>query len=88
MNIDREQIELFLARASMSKQTLAARSGLSRNGIRLILYRGTCKPDTAGKLAKGLGVPVDAIIKKPLSFGERERGGGSQFCARANRRQS
>ena len=37
---------------------------------------------------EGLGVPVDAIIKKPLSFGERERGGGSRFYARANRRQS
>lgn len=73
MDIDREQIELLLAKADMSKKTLAARSGLTGNGIRLILYRGSCKPDSAGKLAKGLGVPVELIIKKPLSFGEREK---------------
>lgn len=76
MKIDCEQIELFLAKAGMSKQALAAKSGLSRNGIRLIMHRGTCKPDTAGKLAKGLGAPVEEIIKKPLSFGERGRKAG------------
>lgn len=63
MQIDSIKIKLILAEQEMTKTDLAERAGISRQSIRNILARGTCEPKTAGKLAKGLGVPVTEITK-------------------------
>lgn len=63
MLIDRKQIEIILAQQGISKAVLAKRCGVSRQNISTIVQRGTCSPKTAGKLAVGLGVPVQEIIK-------------------------
>ncbi len=63
MLINTQQVEIILAQQGISKATLAKRCGLSRQNISTVIRRGTCEPKTAGKLAAGLGVQVNDIIK-------------------------
>ncbi len=64
MTINATKIELLRAEKRLTNAALAERSGISRQSISTIVRRGTCNPLTAAKLAAGLGVPVDDIIKK------------------------
>lgn len=64
MKIDVNKIKIILAEREMTRSALAALCGISRQNISTILTRGTCEPKTAGKLAKGLGIPVDEIVKE------------------------
>lgn len=64
MKIDVNKIKLILAEREMTRSALAALCGISRQNISTILTRGTCEPKTAGKLARGLGIPVDEIVKE------------------------
>lgn len=64
MKINVHKIKLILAEMEMTRSDLAAKCGISRQNISTILTRGTCEPKTAGKLAKGLGVPLDEIVKE------------------------
>ncbi len=54
----------MLAEKGMTQALLAEKSGISRQSINVILRRGTCAPKNAGKIAKGLGVPVFEIFSK------------------------
>ena len=63
MLINTQQVEIILAQQGISKATLAKRCGLSRQNISTVIRRGTCEPKTAGKLAAGLGVQANDIIK-------------------------
>lgn len=62
MIINTQRIETMLAERGLTKASLAAESGISRQNVSTIIRRGTCEPKTAGKLAAGLGVPVAEII--------------------------
>ena len=64
MRINTIKVKLILAEQEMTRTELAERCGISRQNISTILTRGTCAPKTAGKLAKGLGVPVVEIAKE------------------------
>ncbi len=64
MIINTTKIETMLAEQGMTKAAYAANCGISRQNVSTIIRRGTCEPKTAGKLAKGLGVPVSEIIEK------------------------
>lgn len=64
MKINTNRVILILAQQELTKTALAERCGLSRQNLSTILGRGTCEPVTAGKLAKGLGVPVSEIVKE------------------------
>lgn len=64
MNIRGQYIETKLAELGLTKKTLAASCGISPQNISTIVRRGTCEPKTAGKLAAGLGVPVEKLIKE------------------------
>lgn len=64
MKINVHKIKLILAEMEMTRSDLAAKCGISRQNISTILTRGTCEPKTAGKLAKGLGIPLDEIVKE------------------------
>lgn len=64
MKIDVNKVKIILAEREMTRSALAALCGISRQNISTILTRGTCEPKTAGKLAKGLGIPVDEIVKE------------------------
>lgn len=56
------RIETLLAEKGMTKSDLASRSGISRQSVGSVIKRGSCHPVTAGKLARGLEVPVDEIV--------------------------
>ena len=62
MKINLRNLELFLAQNQMTASELSERSGVCKQSISIIRYRGTCQPVTLAKLAKGLGVdPTDLI---------------------------
>ena len=64
MTINKTKLETMLAERGLTKAALAESCGISRQNVSTILRRGTCEPKTAGKLARGLGVPVADIIKE------------------------
>lgn len=64
MTINTLKIDLLKAEHGLTNTALAERSGISRQSISTILQRGTCSPINAGRLARGLGVPVTDIIVK------------------------
>ena len=64
MTINAKRIETLLAERGMTKAEFAARCGISRQNVSIILRRGTAEPKTIGKLAAGLGVPVAEIIEE------------------------
>lgn len=61
MQVDVMKIEIFLAENGLSKSEYARQCNISRQNLSTILRRGSCEPVTAGKLAKGLGIPVSEI---------------------------
>lgn len=61
MNLDTRKIEMFLAENGLSKSECAEKCNISRQNLSTILRRRSCEPITAGKLAKGLGIPVSEI---------------------------
>ena len=64
MNINAVKIETLLARNGLTKADLSRKCGISRQSISTIILRGTCEPKTAGKIAAGLGVQVEEIMKE------------------------
>lgn len=62
MQLDILKIETFLAENRLSKSEYAKRCSISRQNLSTILRRGSCEPITAGKLARGLGIPVSEIV--------------------------
>ena len=64
MKLNIKNINLFLADKELTKAEFANRCGMPAQSIHTILFRGTCQPKTAGKLAKALGVNVREIVKE------------------------
>ena len=66
MTINAKKIETMLAQRCMTKAALAQSCGISRQNISIVIRRGTCEPRTAGKIAAGLGVQVEEILKEGI----------------------
>lgn len=64
MKIDSFKIKLLLAEQGITQAVLAERCGISRQNVSAMLGRGSCSIATVGKLAKGLGVEIQEIIKE------------------------
>lgn len=64
MTLKSQYIEALLAERGLTKKALAATCGISAQNVSTIIRRGTCSPVNAGKLARGLGVPVTDIIRE------------------------
>lgn len=64
MTINTQRIETMLAERGLTRKALAESCGISAQNVSTIMRRGTCESKTAGKLARGLGVPVAEIIRK------------------------
>lgn len=64
MKINTGKIELILAKQGITANELSSRAGVSRQSISTIKAKGSCTPLTAGKIAAGLGVPIETIISK------------------------
>ncbi len=62
MKIYSDKVSRTLADKQMSRSALASAAGLTRSQISVILKRGTATELTVGKIAAGLGVPVEEIM--------------------------
>mgnify|MGYP003372204582 CR=1 FL=1 len=63
MKLNVIRILVILAKTTQSKAKLAENAKLSRQTVTNALKTGECKPETAGKIAKALGVDVTEIIE-------------------------
>lgn len=52
-----------MARAELNRNTLAEKANMPVPTVCNVYVRGTCKPATAGRIAKALGVDVVEIIE-------------------------
>ncbi len=63
LRIDKNKLEIAMARAELNRNTLAEKAEMPIPTICNVYARGTCKPATAGKIAKALGVDITEIIE-------------------------
>ena len=63
MKISTKAVDYQLAVQGMTRAQLAEKAGLSRPNVSTVLTRGTCKPQTAGKIANALNVDVSEILE-------------------------
>lgn len=62
MKVSRNKISRLMGANLMTQAGLAKAADVSRATINATLGKGSCSPETAGKIAKALGVaPVDII---------------------------
>lgn len=64
LKIDKRKFEIAMARAELNRNTLAEKADMPIPTICNVYTRGTCKPATAGRIAKALGVDVTEIIEQ------------------------
>lgn len=63
MKINKEKLEIAMARAELNRNTLAEKAGMPIPTICNVYSRGTCKPATAGRIAKALGCDITEILE-------------------------
>lgn len=63
MQLDREKINIAMARKKQSVPALAEAYGVSRSRMHIILNSKTVTPACAGRLAEALGVDVTEIME-------------------------
>lgn len=64
MEISKLKIKILMARRGMTIKVLAEQMNAQANNLSTVLMRGTCRPDTARRIAEALGVDVTEIIKE------------------------
>lgn len=64
MRVDRVSLIAEMARKNMTLADLAERSGVNTYTISSVRHGKSCTQETAAKLAKGLGVPLETILEK------------------------
>lgn len=62
MKIDKQKIEVIMAKSGMTASELAEKIGVSRQNLSTITNRGSCNPQTAVKICNGLECTIDDII--------------------------
>lgn len=63
MDINVNQIHLWMARRDMNQSDIARKSGLTKQQVSLILAKKACSPRNLGKIANALGVDPGEIAK-------------------------
>ena len=64
MRINRDNVELALGESNYcSFAALARGMGCSPQNLYVVLRRGSCRPATAGKIARALKVPLETIAE-------------------------
>lgn len=64
MRISKRQIKNYMAMNGLQVKDLAKKMGTQPNNLSTILTRGTCRPETAARIADGLGVTVMDIVEE------------------------
>lgn len=62
MRINNQKLQIALATACMNPYDLCKAVNIQYQTYRRIAVGNNCKPATAGKIAKALGVPVESLI--------------------------
>ncbi len=62
MKLDKNKIDLLMAKQQMSTNELAKKYGVSRNRIQIIFNSANVTPRTVGKLAAALEAEPEEII--------------------------
>lgn len=63
MKISKRKLEIAMARAELNRDTLAKKADMPIPTVCNVYTRGTCKPATAGRIAKALEVDVTEIME-------------------------
>lgn len=64
MFVDKNSVELLMAKKHFTKKELSETSGVSRYTLGLVLgHKRNANPVTVGKIATALGVEPEAIVK-------------------------
>ena len=64
VRINSRKLAIAMATAGYSFIDLATVSGVSRTSLSYINCGKSCKPQTAGKIARALNVPVEKLIEQ------------------------
>ena len=62
MKVNRNKLELAMARACLNPANLAIKAGLPRPTLNNAIVGRSVRPDTIGRMAKALGCDVTEII--------------------------
>lgn len=63
MTLNREKVDIILARKGVTVSALCKNAGFSRNRFYTVMNSKKISPMTAGRVAKALGVDVTEIIE-------------------------
>lgn len=64
IKLDKVRIMLTMAERGYSNVKLAELTGIGKQNISTLLNRGTCRAETAMRLAKALKVDPETIVRK------------------------
>lgn len=64
MILDTFKIKLIMAEKEMDIAEMAKRCEITRQNLGRVINHGSCRPKTAGILARALGVDVREIVKE------------------------
>ncbi len=64
MKLNTANIQLIKARKGLRSKEIAERYGCSKSFINMVIKKDSVRTETAGKLAKALGVDVTEIIQE------------------------
>lgn len=64
MRISKRQVRIYMAMNGLTVKALAERMDTQANNLSTVLTRGTCRPETANRIATALGVTVMDIIEE------------------------
>jgi len=67
MKINRNKLELAMARACMDTSDILRATGMPRPTLNNVVVGRSVRPATIGKVAKALGVDVEELIEKEAS---------------------
>ena len=63
MKVNRNKLELAMARACLNPANLAVKAGIPRPTLNNAIVGRGIRPDTVGKIAKALGCDVTEILE-------------------------
>ena len=64
MRIDKCQVTIYMGMKGLTVKALAERMSTRPNNLSTVLIRGTCRPETANRIAVALGVTIADIIER------------------------
>ena len=67
MKLNTYEIRCLMGRKGMTARQVALAAGLCADRFSVIIKKGSCRPDTAGRLAAALGVDISDITVHDLA---------------------